>query len=241
MSEEARQRQEAVERQGNAAEFLGARRIMDDVFILYSCLAPEVTLMSEMLEMAGGAWHCKQLQRMLELGERTFPLDMLRKENGCLDRMMQACLDKLLNPIGFEHVHQSEQCATRILATTLRLGATVYELCYVPLQKFPYKLFDVLQSEEAAQLCAAAPACCMDEWTASLLELYRTPQALASDEFKAVLSMLQEHLDMNTYSTKDSTVPAFGDGRLEHKPSLQTSRSSQCGGKAKEPHIGVQS
>ena len=175
---------------------------MEDLLILYSSLQPQVSLMEKMLHMAGGDWHARELRRHYLTGSRTYPLDQLSMQGGYLDIMMQECLTHLVNPTNLQHVAQTERNASKVLSTTLRLAATIYQVAFIPLQKLPFQLFQILRNEDMAEVCAALPACCRDEFSNAVLGRYPSADLLKSPECKAVLSSVKEHMDMNTYSTE---------------------------------------
>ena len=218
-TEEEKHRKEARQRKNKAAEFLEAAGSMEDLFMLFASLQPQISLMAKVLHMSGGDWHAREMRRLLHTGSRTYPLDELCRDGGCLDTMMKECLTSLLNPNKFRHVQNTERNATNILTTTLRLAATIFQVAYIPLRRMPFQLFEILLSEDRADACAALPICCRDAFSNAFLQRYPDAQSLKSAESKAVLSCLKEQMDMNTYSTE----------RL-HSQSLrrQKSRGQSC-------------
>ena len=200
--EHAQWQAQALEQKAKAADFLSTAHIMDNVLILFASLQPQINLMAKMLQMAGGDWHLMQLWNLQRQGEKQNMLDALSCDGGALDRMLQETMQVLTTPTMFRFLQQTEDNATSILASVLRMGATVHEQAHSPLQRWPFRLFRLLHDAEFAHEVVRESRCCMDPFTLTLLSHWPTVEGLQSDGCRTTLHMIKEMLDLNIYSTE---------------------------------------
>lgn len=108
--------------------------------------------------------------------------------------------------------------AFRALAFRLisRAGCAIHELLAVPHQRFPFKVFRLLQEPELAPELSGAPACTLDEWSLDLRAAY---PSLSGQDFMKHLELvcMMAWKDVSQVEARHATVR-----RLLMTASLQT-------------------
>ena len=195
------------------------RGMFKQVYLFRQVLEAERRLMAHLLHTVAGSWEIEQVVRDAVSGDRQYRLPMYVEAEE-LTLFFRDLLDTWWSSSLWQGFASTEAFRTTLFQLTMRLGSVCYQLVKVPTRGFPFKLFKLLLPQYATQAFAQevlqTRTCLLDRFSRDLLRQFNTPEALLSDEFKAILIAVARQGQGTTFTTE----------RL-HSKNLKTSLSRQ--------------